>query len=93
MHEDFHERGQDLIIRLSDLKLVLMPRQWLLKKLDPHNKLSVPQLRMALENDMIEYKALIVEDWLDPRYDVKDVMHNIAHLPEIQSHHTCPQVG
>ena len=23
---------------------------------------------------MIEYKALIVEDWLDPRYDVKDVM-------------------
>ena len=74
MHEDFHEKGQDLIIRLSDLKLVLMPRQWLLKKLDPDNKLSVDALRAALEDDMIEYKALIVEDWLDPHYDVKDVM-------------------
>ena len=60
MHEDFRERGQDLIIQLSDLKLVLMPRQWLLKKLDPDNKLSVAELRAALEDDMIEYKALIV---------------------------------
>ena len=53
MHEDFREQGQDLIIRISDLKLVLMPRQWLLKKLDPDNKLSVAQLRAALEDDMI----------------------------------------
>ena len=74
MHEDFREAGQDLIIQLSDLKLVLMPRQWLLKKLDPDNKLTVTQLRAALEDDMIEYKALIVEDWLDPNLDVKDVM-------------------
>ena len=43
-----------------------MPLQWLLKKLDPDNKLPVVQLRAALEDDMIEYKALIVEDWLDP---------------------------
>ena len=54
---------------------MLMPRQWLLKKLDPDNKLSVSDLRAALEDDMLEYKALIVNDWLDPHYDVKDVMH------------------
>ena len=29
---------------------------------------------MLLEDHMIEYRALIVNDWLDPRYDVKDVM-------------------
>ena len=51
-----------------------MPRQWLLKKLDPDNKLTVPQLRILLEDDMVEYRALIVNDWLDPRYDVKDVL-------------------
>ena len=54
--------------------MVLMPRQWLLKKLDPDNKLTVPALKMLLEDDMLEYKALIVNDWLDPRYDVKDVL-------------------
>ena len=54
--------------------MVLMPRQWLLKKLDPDNKFTVPALKMLLEDDMLEYKALIVNDWLDPRYDVKDVL-------------------
>ena len=74
MHEDTMSAGEQYTIRLADLRLVLMPRQWLLKKLDPDNKLSVDALRAALEDDMIEYKALIVEDWLDPHYDVKDVM-------------------
>ena len=74
MHEDTISAGEQYTIRLADLRLVLMPRQWLLKKLDPDNKLSVDALRAALEDDMIEYKALIVEDWLDPHYDVKDVM-------------------
>ena len=73
-HEDNKAKGEEFILQLSDLRLVLMPRQWLLKKLDPDNKLSVDALRAALEDDMIEYKALIVEDWLDPHYDVKDVM-------------------
>ena len=38
MHENLRAEGQDTIIRLSDLKLVLMPRQWLLKKLDPDSR-------------------------------------------------------
>ena len=74
MHEDTMAAGEEYTLRLADLRLVLMPRQWLLKKLDPDNKLSVDALRATLEDDMIEYKALIVEDWLDPHYDVKDVM-------------------
>ena len=75
MHEDRIREGvEDTIIRLFDLKMVLMPRQWLLKKLDPDNKLTVPALRMLLEDDMLEYKALIVNDWVDPRFNVKDVL-------------------
>ena len=76
MHEDRIREGEDhdTIIRLADLKIVLMPRQWLLKKLDQDNKLTVPQLRNLLEDDMIEYRALIVNDWVDPRYSVKDVL-------------------
>ena len=75
MHEDRIREGvENTIIRLSNLKMVLMPLQWLLKKLDPDNKRTVPALKMLLEDDMLEYKALIVNDWLDPRYDVKDVM-------------------
>ena len=68
MHEDRIREGEDhdTIIRLADLKTVLMPRQWLLKKLDPDNKLTVPQLRILLEDDMVEYKTLIVNDWLYP---------------------------
>ena len=73
-HEDNKAAGEDFILQLSDLRLVLMPRQWLLNKLDPDYKLSVDQLRAQLEDDMTEYKALVVEDWLDPNYNVKDVM-------------------
>ena len=73
-HEDNKAAGEDFILQLSDLRLVLMPRQWLLNKLDPDYKLSVDELRAQLEDDMTEYKALVVEDWLDPNYNVKDVM-------------------
>ena len=73
-HEDNMAAGEEFILRLADLRLVLMPRQWLLKKLDPDNKLSVNALRAKLEDDMLEYKALIVEDWLNPNFDIKDAM-------------------
>ena len=50
MHEDRISEGvEDTIIRLSNLNIVLMD-----------NKLIVPALRMLLEDDMLEYKALIV---------------------------------
>ena len=52
MHEDSIREGEDTIIRLVDLKMVLMPRHGLLKKLDPDNKLTVPQLRNLLEDDI-----------------------------------------
>ena len=74
MHEDTLSAGEEYTLLIADLRLVLMPRQWLLNRLDPDYKLSVDQLRAQLEDDMTEYKALVVEDWLDPNYNVKDVM-------------------
>ena len=74
-HEDRIREGADTILHLSDLKMVLMPRQWFLRKLDPDNKLSVPELRNLLEDHRIEYKeALVLHDWLDPHCNVKDFL-------------------
>ncbi len=41
--------GDKLPFALDDLKKVLMPRQALLKKLDPSGSLTVPEVRVALE--------------------------------------------
>ena len=47
---------------LSDLKTVFMPRQWLLKKLDPSDALTVTELRKTLEPFMLQYKSLVIMD-------------------------------
>ena len=41
-HHDLAAQGDAPPLELLDLKTVLMPRQWLLKKLDPAGTLSVP---------------------------------------------------
>ncbi len=44
-HDDRLCEGATLQLELLDLKQVLMPRQWFLKKLDPKRELSVTDLR------------------------------------------------
>jgi hypothetical protein len=55
---------------------VLMPRQWFLKKLDPHGDLTVPQppVRNILEPDMLEYRALVLLDHVSPGITVKKAL-------------------
>ena len=48
-HGDRVAEREKLPLELLDLKTVLMPRQWFLEKLDPDGSLSVPELRMLLE--------------------------------------------
>ncbi len=48
-HEDSLRAGDPPPLDLVDLKQVLMPRQWLLKKLDPRGNLTVPVLRDVLQ--------------------------------------------
>ena len=49
-HEDRMREGVDMQLQLSNLKMVLMSRQWFLKKLDPENKFSVPEFRHILDS-------------------------------------------
>jgi hypothetical protein len=48
-HEDIRRLGQCPRLDLGDLKTILVPRQALLKRLDPTGELSVPTLRTQLQ--------------------------------------------
>ncbi len=53
---------------------VLMPRQWLLNKLDQRSDLTVTELREELRRHMLEYKALFLLDHVDPGMMVKKAL-------------------
>ena len=57
-HCDSVRADDALPLKLLDLKTLLMPRQWFLKKLDPNGDFTVPELRRILEPHMIECRAL-----------------------------------
>jgi hypothetical protein len=67
---------------LEDLKKILMPRQALLKKLDPSGSLTVPEVRVALEPYQREYECLIIQDRLDASLYIKGALkiYNYFHL-------------
>ena len=52
-HRNRVAAGQALPLQMLDLKTVLMPRQWVLTKLDPKGDLSVADLRAMLELHML----------------------------------------
>ena len=81
-HGDRVRAGDALPPELLDLKTVLMPRQWFLKKLDSDGDLTVPKLRRMLEPHMIEYRALVKLDHLTPRTTVKKALsiYKVFHL-------------
>ena len=66
--------GDAIPIELLELKTVLMPRQWLLYKLDPDCELPVPQLLERLEPNVLEYRALVVMDRVEPCMKVKKAL-------------------
>ncbi len=51
-----------------------MPRQWFLKKLDPKGESSVPDLRDLLRQHMLEYRALVLLDHVEPGTTVKKAL-------------------
>ena len=87
-HHDRIAEGEALPLELLDLKTVLMPRQWFLNKLDPHGSLTVPQLRMILEPQMLMYKAVVLNGNEPPRMTVKKALniykkfHFLSRQPE-----------
>ena len=74
-HHDLAEQGEAPPLELLDLKTVLMPRQWLLKKLDPAGTLSVPALRMILEPHVHEYADVVLRARGPPGLTVKTALN------------------
>ena len=73
-HDDSLCEGATLPLELLDLRQVLMPRQWFLKKLDPKGELSVPDLLDLLRQHMLEYRALVLLDHVEPGMTVKKAL-------------------
>ena len=71
---------------LDDVKTILMPRQALLKKLDPIRRVTVPAVRVLLEPYQREYQRLIIQNRLDARLDIKGVLkiYKYFHLIKLQ---------
>jgi hypothetical protein len=55
----------------SNLKMVLIPRQALLKKSDPSGNLPVPEVRAMLEPYVRDYQHPIIQDRVTTSMDIK----------------------
>ncbi len=73
-HDDRLRESAALQLELLELKQVLMPRQWFLKKLDPKGELSVPDLQDLLRQHMLAHRALVLLDNVEPGMTVKKAL-------------------
>jgi hypothetical protein len=66
----------------DNLKKLVMPRQALLKILDPSGSFTDPAVRVAPEPYQREYQLLIIQDRLDVSLDIKGALkiYNYFHL-------------
>jgi hypothetical protein len=64
-HEDMRRLGQSQRLDFGELKLMLVPRQALLKRLDPTGELSVPTVRTQLQPPVRQYERLVIQDRVD----------------------------
>ncbi len=66
-HEDMRRLGQSPRLNLGELKLILVPQQALLKRLDPTGELSVPTVpsRTQLQPLVRQYERLVIQDRVD----------------------------
>ncbi len=73
---------------LGDLKTILVPRQALLKRLDPTGERSVPTVRMQLQQLVRQYERLVIQDRVDADTDLRDALkiynyfHQLNRAPE-----------
>jgi hypothetical protein len=80
--------GQSPRLDLGELKLILVPRQALLKKLDPTGELSVPTVRTQLQPLVRQYERLVIQDRVDDDTHLRDALkiynyfHQLNRAPE-----------
>jgi hypothetical protein len=87
-HEDILRLGQSPRLALGDLKTILVPRQALLKRLDPTGELSVPTIRTQLQPLVRQYERLVIQDQVDADTNLRDALkiynyfHQLNRAPE-----------
>jgi hypothetical protein len=80
--------GQPPRLDLGELKIILVPRQALLKRLDPTGELSVPTVRTQLEPLVRQYERLVIQDRVDDDTHLRDALktynyfHQLNRAPE-----------
>ena len=79
-HENRLREGDDMPLDWSDCKTVLMPRQHLLKKLDPSGLLNVPQLRSRLKPLVEDFERLVLKDVAPPGLTIKKALEIYGHF-------------
>ncbi len=86
-HDNHTWTGDKLPFRLDEVKLVLMPRQALIKKLGPLRTLSVPELRDKMAPYVIKYQNLVPQHRPAADMDIKGALqiykyfHQLARQP------------
>jgi hypothetical protein len=87
-HEDIRRLEQSPRQTLGDLKTLLVPRQALLKKLDPTGEFSVPTVRTQLQPLVRQYERLVIQDRVDADTNLRDALniynyfHRLNRAPE-----------
>jgi hypothetical protein len=78
-------------IDVSDMKTVLMPRQHLLKRINPSGSLNVPELLEIFRPLALQYENhLIIKDVIPPGMGINEALkingslHQLCHMPERQ---------
>jgi hypothetical protein len=80
--------GQAQRLDLGELKTIPMPRQALLKRLDPTGELLVPTISTQPEPLVRQYERLVIQDRVDDGTHLKDVLkiynyfHQLNRAPE-----------
>jgi hypothetical protein len=91
-YDDLRRLGQAQRLNLCELKTILVPRQGLLKRLDPTVELtcelSVPTVHTQLEPLLCQYERLVIQDRVDDITHLRDALkiynyfHQLNHATE-----------
>ncbi len=73
-HDALVRDERDVQLELSNLKLVFMPRQALLKKLDPSGQPTISKLKETLGLYVREYQRLVVQERVTSYMDIKETL-------------------
>jgi hypothetical protein len=73
-HEERERQGRAMDIHLSDVKTVLMPRQHVLKALDPNGTATAEELRAKIVPLARIYHAVVLKDQLPADKGVEEAL-------------------